>query len=364
MHKIKILHVSHGGLGHGGVSAVINSIVYRLFNEFDFGCVVYSKELGREKDFAKYGKLHRIKAYYGTSLITKLCDKFFRPFRILIGTYSICKKEEYDVIHCHNGFEAAFSLLGAKLAGVKNRIVHIHNPIQKKSSFIYKLMLCLTKPIINSISTKRVGCSEQACESFYYADYVVINNSVDLHKFVWHNKNNGENKVFIHVGRFCYQKNQSFLLDVFECLLRYNPYYKLLMVGFGEDKQKIENIIRIKQLDKNVQIIDGTRADVAEIMGVADYMIFPSVYEGFGIVLLEAQASGVHCFVSDAVQKVTDAGLWEQIPLAAGPKKWTEVIKNRIEAGTSKSQLDVMNKLKMYDMSVIARQYSVLYNEK
>mgnify|MGYP000366456599 FL=1 len=86
-----------------------------------------------------------------------------------------------------------------------------------------------------------------------------------------------------------------------------------MLVGFGEDKEKLKNLIHELNLDESVDLIPGDKVDVSEKYDEADYMIFPSIYEGFGIVLLEAQAKRIPCFVSEAIQKEVDAGLLNYI---------------------------------------------------
>ena len=118
----KVLHVSFGGLGVGGVSSVIFSIVEPLHKKFDFDCVVFKKELEREKEFLKYGKLYRIGGYSGS-----IFEKIFRSFIMYKGILKICKENKFDIIHVHNQNDAGSVLKAAAKAGVKTRIVHSHN---------------------------------------------------------------------------------------------------------------------------------------------------------------------------------------------------------------------------------------------
>ena len=106
MEKTKVLHVSYGGLGKGGVSSVIFSITESLTDRFDFDCVVFATKCNSEERFEKIGKLHRVNCYIPGSIIEKL----IRPFRMYSEIKKICRREQYDAIHCHNGEEEAFAL--------------------------------------------------------------------------------------------------------------------------------------------------------------------------------------------------------------------------------------------------------------
>ena len=127
----KVLHVSCGGLGYGGVSSVILSIVESLHDTFEFGCVVFNSRGGREKIFEKYGNIYRINAY-SVNGKRKISEIIFRPFRLYSGIKRICRDNHYDVIHCHNNTEEGICLLAAKHAGIPIRIAHSHNTTSPK----------------------------------------------------------------------------------------------------------------------------------------------------------------------------------------------------------------------------------------
>ena len=175
MDKEKILHVSYGGIGSGGVSTVILSIVQALYQEFDFHCIVFRFHANKEYVFEKYGKLHRINCYYKKGM-WKVIDILLRPFKMTLGCYKICKREGINTIHCHNGYEEAYFLLGAKLAGVNKRIAHSHNsksPIEP--GLLKKVSNSFHRYLINKLSTHRIGCSKESCEDFFRVnDYEVI----------------------------------------------------------------------------------------------------------------------------------------------------------------------------------------------
>lgn len=359
--KPRVLHVSHGGLGNGGVSAVINSVVKSLHQDYHFGCIVYTKHHNREHEFEQYGILHRIGAYDHSNFITKVFELITRPFKLTIGTYHICREGQYEIIHCHNGWESAFCLIGARLADVKTRIAHAHNPYIASTNRIKRIFFSITNKLINKYSTIKVGCSDHTCRTNYKENYIIINNAIDLSDFYWPSKQNDVLR-FIHVGRFGFQKNQVFILDVFKELLKIRQDIELSLVGFGHERTDLEKKIDELNIGSYVKIIDGMSTSIPQLFAKSNYMIFPSNFEGFGIVLLEAQASGVHCFVSENIPDITNMGLWEKIALGKGAKYWAERINDRLQAGQLNEQQVVIDNLQQFDINVIIKQYKTIYD--
>lgn len=232
MKRKKVLHISYGGLGNGGVSSVILSIGEALHEDYDFGCVVFNSVGGREHQFAEYGKLYRLPCYKKNGK-QSLREMLIRPFRMFFCVYRICVREGYDVIHAHNGEEIGFCLLAAKYAGVKVRLAHAHNtPSPRKLPFYKCVQQRMNRYLIQRTATTLVGCSEAACRSFYQVDkFRVVCNSVDLSRFDLRKRKEHNGLHFIHVGRFCYQKNQPYVIDTFFYIHQQCPCAKLYLVG-------------------------------------------------------------------------------------------------------------------------------------
>lgn len=364
MEKKKILHVPYGGLGHGGVSTVIFSIVEALYSDYSFDSVVFKKRCDREQLFQKYGNVYRINAYNDNGKRNPI-EIILRPIILYRGIKNLCKKEKYDVIHCHNETDEGICLLAAKNAKVPKRIAHSHNtPSPRKRSSVLRLYEDINKILVNRYSTDRVGCSDAACSSFFGANrsYKVIFNTVDLERFNYDNKIKHEGITFIHVGRYTYQKNQEFVVETFYKIhLKYDNS-KLLLVGYGEDKEYLATLIRKLGLEKCVDLIPGDRVDVASLYAVSDYMIFPSRYEGFGIVLVEAQAMGIPCFVSEAIQKDADAGLLHYLDLSRGSDYWANYILEFINSDNTIDLSLLNSNLMKYSVESISSQYRMIYS--
>lgn len=360
--KKRILQVSCGGLGRGGISTVIFSIVEPLKNEFEFDCVVFKKKCEREILFEKIGNLYRINTYNNDGKF-RILELLIRPLVLYAGIKRICKNSSYDAIHCHNLNDIGVCLLAAKHAGVKIRIAHSHNTSssRKKNCFI-KLQERFNRLLIKASATECISCSDAAGNSYFREiPYNVIYNSIDLKEFAPKEKKIHSDTVFINVGRYTYQKNQEFVIHIFNIIKKHIKESKLYLVGYGEDQEKLSNMIKLYNLEDSVLLVPGNRVDVKEFYDKSDYMIFPSRYEGFGIALLEAQAKLIPCFVSEAVQKEVDVGLLEYISLNNSPEFWAKYILDYIKNGKLVDE-DMVNKnLKRYSIDSIKECYARIY---
>ena len=355
--KDKVLHVSCGGLGYGGVSSVILSIVESLHNSFDFGCVVFNYHGEREAIFKNYGELYRINAY-SVNGRRSISEMILRPFRLYFGIKKICKDNQFNVIHCHNNNEEGICLLAAKHARVPIRIAHSHiTSSTRKRLFIFRIIDNINRKMTVHNATELIGCSEAACNSFFgKSNHKVIYNSVDFSKFKIDKKtsDNRNKKTFIHVGRYTYPKNQEFVIRVFKHLVDKCSDFKLFLVGYGEDEYALKALVKELNIEGKVDFINGKDVDIVKYYQVADYMIFPSRYEGFGIVLIEAQAMKIQCFVSEAIPKEADVGLITYLSLKKSSEDWACAIMNAIKSNMCIDEKMLISNLSKFSYTVIA----------
>lgn len=365
----KILHVSCEGLGNGGIQNVLMGIVRNLKSDYDFDVLLFTDEKRHyDEEFEEYGSIFRIPNYNGKSYLLSRSDYYLRFFRILLGTYKILKKNgPYDVIHCHNYFESGICVMAAKLANVPVRITHSHNTALpgEKFNIIRQQYDAYLQKLIRKNSTDLIGCSKIACEYLFgiVGKFRVINNAIDLKKF--NNKNfdglrTTDSLTFINIGRWSIQKNQIFLISIFKHIHDSLPNTNLKIIGFGDEsyEQKIIKLINSYRLERCVEILPGD-SDIPLELAKSNYMIFPSTYEGFGIVLLEAQAMGVKPFVSNAVPPEADAGLCTYLSLNDGPKIWAKNILSEIKETRLEEHYMNMNK---YDITEVCKEYYKIYN--
>lgn len=168
------------------------------------------------------------------------------------------------------------------------------------------------------------------------APYQIINNAIDATAYSFNPKKRIEmrhqlglaDKLIIgHVGRFNPQKNHPFLLDIFAALLKKEPSAILLLVGGGENMLKIQAKAHALGIAEHVRFL-GVRSDVADLMQAMDVFVFPSLYEGLPVTMVEAQAAGLPCIISDKIppECILTEGLVDVMPLSASPEIWAEKI--------------------------------------
>lgn len=241
---------------------------------------------------------------------------------------------EYKVIHVHQDCMSSVILKAAKKNNIQVRIAHSHSSSQDKNlKYLIKLYF---KRSIPKYATDLFACGKEAGDwMFNGAPYQVLSNAIHSEGYTYNNQikktkrselgfQNNE-LVIGHVGRFCYPKNHTFLIDVFSSILK-KRNAKLLLVGDGELRKEIEEKVHSLGLDDSV-IMTGIRSDVAALMQAMDVFVFPSNYEGLPVTMVEAQASGLPCLISDKVPiecKMTDNV--EQFSLSHTADEWAEKI--------------------------------------
>lgn len=341
MDKIKVLHII-GGMNRCGAETFLMNVFRNIDrNRFMFYFLCYGdKKYDYEEEIETLGgKILRIDALKQSGV-----KKFYKDLR------NIIKKYDIDIIHAHTYFNSAIPLLVAKKEKVKIRIVHAHNTMSEyKSNILKKIYNFISKIIINRNANQFIACSVEAGKSLFFKnkDIKVIENGIDLNKF---NFNEEKRKKFRdtlelsdydlvigHVGRFEEQKNHKFLIEIFKAILKKNIECKLLLVGDGSQFDIIKNMCKEMKIADKV-IFLGNIPNVDEIMNTFDAFVFPSLFEGLGIVLIEAQANGIQCFASTEVSKEADiSNKIKYIELDKTPEFWANEILN---SNLAKYQID------------------------
>lgn len=323
---IRVLHIV-GNMNMGGQETFIMNLYRKIdTNKIQFDFVVHSKERGYYDDEIERlgGKIYRI---------LPMGKSFMRHCKEL---YRILKENRDYIVHRHTCSSIiAIDLLIAKIAKIQKIIVHCHATKATNHSNLNVLF----KPLMNRLANIKLACSKSAGE-FLFGEkqkFEVINNAIDIEKFKFNEKIRRiirteykvNNKLVIgHVGRFDKAKNHKFILEIFEKILQKQNNSELWLVGDGVLKTEIEEIAKQKRLSEKIRFF-GTKNNVNELMSGMDTFIFPSIYEGLGIVLIEAQMSGLICTVSDRIQEeaiVTDNV--NILSLDSGVEEWSNTILN------------------------------------
>lgn len=280
--------------------------------------------------------------------------------------------KEYKIIHGHLRSTASIYLSIAKKYGLVT-IVHSHSTSSGNgfSAFVKNM---LQYPI-RYIADYLFACSdaagiwlfgEKACKK---ANYFILNNAIDAKKFTYdeqkrceiRKKLNIEDKFVIgHIGAFRSQKNHEFIIDIFNEVYKKSDKAVLLLIGDGELKSGIEKKVCDLNLTHCV-IFTGVSAEVSSLLQAMDVFLFPSLYEGLPVVLIEAQATGLVCFVSDTISKessVTD--LIGYYSLNSAAKTWADRI---IEYSHGYLRRDTYNDIKNadYDIETTAKWVEEFY---
>lgn len=246
----------------------------------------------------------------------------------------------YKIVHSHINENSSFVLRAAKKAGVKVRIAHSHLSdlgIDLKLPFrLYARFYMKQNP------TTYFACSKKAGEWLFGRrvsndnKVKVLNNAVNVKEFKFNPevRNSlrkelgiGEDQLVIgHIGRFNKQKNHDYLIDIFQSVYKKTPNSILLLVGDGDLRTAVEEKVKNLGLSKNIKFL-GVRGDISNLMNAIDLFLFPSLFEGLPVVLIEAQAAGLNCIVSDSITKESDVtGRVEFISLQASPDYWANKI--------------------------------------
>lgn len=317
---IRVAHIV-GKMVGGGVEAFIMNYyrnIDRTKVQFDFIIDSDSKVVPREEIEKLGGRIIEIPPY----------QKIFSYIKEL---KKVLKENKYRIVHSHLNALSVFPLFTAYLAKVPVRIAHSHSTTNKKE-WKKNIVKSILKPFSKVFATDYFACSEHAArwlfgsKTFEQGKVKIIHNAIDVDKFKYNEETRNkvrkelqiENKFVLgHVGRFVKQKNHDFLIDVFNEVYKENNNSVLLLVGDGPLEEQIKQKVKKLNLEDAVYFL-GIREDVNELMQAMDVFVFPSLYEGLGIVLIEAQASGLKCISSTEVPtEVKETDLIKFIDLGA-----------------------------------------------
>lgn len=269
--------------------------------QFDFFVESTSKIIDKEKIESLGGKVVIIPSYTYIFVYIKTLKKLF-------------KEGSYDIVHSNMNALSVFTLYAAKKAGVKVRIAHSHSTTNKKEhlrNFIKNILRLFSK----KYATHYFACSELAGrwlfgdKTFNKGQVTVINNAIELEKYRFNEQTRdnlrtqyGLTNQFVmgHIGRFMQQKNHTFLIDIFNEVQKRRSDARLLLIGDGPLYDEIVNKVHTLGLDDKV-IFTGVKQNAYDYYNAMDVFVLPSLYEGFGMVLIEAQANGLPCVASTEV---------------------------------------------------------------
>lgn len=325
----RVLHIV-GAMNRGGTETMLMNL-YRNIDrskiQFDFVSFIEEEAHYDEEIKSLGGKVIKILKSNSVKELSKV----------------IKDNGPYEVIHAHTLFNSGIAMLAAKKCGVKIRIAHAHTTLDYSSNLVRKIYIKFMRYLINHNSTNTLACSKEAGRYLFgdkkikkdkYNYFPNLINYNDLLKEPneevegFKEQYNLKGSIVIgHIGTFKESKNQRFLLEITKHMKENNIDVKLLLVGEGGLRVQLENLAKEYDVYDKVKFV-GIREDINVMLHSMDVFVFPSIYEGLGLVLLEAQAAGLQCIVSEAIQSEADLGLGliRKLNLSDGVEKWLEEI--------------------------------------
>ncbi len=293
----------------------------------------------------------------------------------------ILTENKYDIIHSHMDASGTDVLRIAKKCGIGIRVAHSHNTghLQNAAGLKQKLhraYIDLQRKRLPRYATHFVGCSDAAgqwlfgkriCEG---GNYITFKNAVDLESYALDAEKRektrealglADSRVIGHVGRFAHQKNHPFLIDVFKDAYDTDRSLRLVLIGDGPDRAAVEQRVREYQIEDAVLFL-GRLESVTELLFAFDLFLMPSYYEGLSVALVEAQATGLHCLVSNTCSPESDiTGNVEFLPIDRGIEPWTQSIAEYFARGGERNDPSEQIRRCGFDMKTNIKELEGFY---
>lgn len=368
--RIKILHIT-GAMNIGGTETMLINLYRKVNKEIIFDFISYSdKEAYYDKEIEKLrGTVIRLKPPSERGFIGAIKD-----IRKVIK-----QNGPYNAVHTHMLFNCGIAMIAAYLSGVNIRVSHAHTTADNSTSLIRKVYISIMTLLIKVFSTDFLACSDGAGKYLFGNNivnnkrYKMLPNYINYEKFINSNHKNkiraefgikDDDIVIGHIGRFITAKNHTFLIDVANEMIQKNNKVKLMLVGIGDFEEEIKEKVKKLGIASNVYFL-GIRDDIPAVLSSMDLFILPSISEGLGLVLLEAQASKLPCLVSEAIQPEVDLGvnLVNKINLSYGKEQWAKKAFDILDKNNVQNiNIAKAVKEKKYDLNSILENLKVVYN--
>lgn len=315
--QYRVLHI-FSAFG-GGISSLIMNLLENKARNFSFDILAFSYDKGEQF-------LERVeKTGTQSFLMPRIRESGYKHFKKFLKDF--LAQHSYDAVHCHiDGWRARPFYVAAKKAGIKTFVIHAHKTKYESGLDRTFFMRKVNKKCNFKFATDYMICSDLAGEYVFGAKYMQRKNTVmipnGMNEEIFQSRLSVEQKqtyakefqipenafIIAHVGRFNYQKNHVFLLEIIKELSKKHSNIITLMVGTGELFDEIKKRSKEMQIQDNVRFL-GRRNDVNLLMQYADLVVLPSLCEGLPTVAVECQATGTPMLLSDSITRQCDMGL-------------------------------------------------------
>ncbi|WP_024122932.1 glycosyltransferase family 1 protein [Bacillus halotolerans] len=353
----RVLHVL-SGMNRGGAETMVMNLYRKMDRskvQFDFLTYRNDPCAYDEEILSLGGRLFYVPSIGQSNPLT-----FVKNVR-----NTIKENGPFSAVHAHTDFQTGFIALAARLAGVQVRVCHSHNT-SWKTGFNWKdrLQLMVFRRFILAYATELCACGEDAGRFLFGRSNMerkrvhLLPNGIDLDLFSPAGQAADDEKkargiasdrlIIGHVARFHEVKNHAFLLKLAVHLKKRGVRFQMVLAGDGPLREQMEEEARRLNLLSDVLFL-GTEEHIHELMRTFDVFVMPSLYEGLPVVLVEAQASGLPCIISDTITEKVDTGLGlvKRVSLSKPMDIWAETIVRAAAAGRPKRELvkDTLAKL-------------------
>lgn len=347
---MKVCLLNHG-LASGGTDSFVIALASGLISDgYDVTIALAvnpnSGQQFKEEQAIELGaQVHKLSDLGGASNIIRYSWRLFR----------FLKKEHFDVFHANMDLFNGVNMFIAWLAGVPVRVCHSHtSQSQYEVAHGVSLRLSAYRKIMRVLlwrfSTVRFACAKTAADYLFGSKWRndsnshIIYNGIDINKFRASNPSVALNafKNLITVGRIEACKNPHYIVKIMKALVNIDPNYTLDWVGTGSMLEEVRQEIVDCGLENNIHLL-GTQKNIPQLLHNASAFLLPSFFEGLSIALIEAQAAGLSCFVSDTITHEIDVGKCIFLSISDPATRWAEEInalpQNRTQINEAKLRL-------------------------
>ena len=367
---LRVLMINGGPLDYGGISSCILNYAGHIDpGRIMFDHAVHGYETGSREE----------EVLAGGSVVFHLPHRRRDPFGNRKALRELFLSGRYSIVHSHLDGMNGYVLDIAKQCGIPVRIAHCHNTDHLTTDPFRRALHSMQARRTPRVATDLFACSESAASFFYGKESgraVILKNAIEAERFSFREEVRtrlrrelgiGEDTFLIgHIGRFEHQKNHFFLIDVFERFTHVCPDSRLMLIGDGALREEMESKAKGLGMERMI-LFAGYRQDVADCYSAFDCFALPSLFEGFGMVLLEAQSSGLRCITSEYVPEDACLDRCGRLPLTVSA--WVEALaalsdQRNADRGAEGSLSRLHIAEKGYDIRNAAEKLALFYERR